>query len=77
MITYYKNKKEFAKALISLIDSYWNYEILESEFLPKIYELSKKNEEKLYSNGEYSSIIKQRLGQSRIEILNKILINME
>lgn len=75
MITYFKSQKEFAKALIPLIDSYWNYEVEESEFIMKIQELAKNNEEKLYSQGDYSSILKQRLGKRRIELLKKVLTN--
>lgn len=75
MITFFKSQKDFANALIALIDSYWEYETKESEFINSIQELVLKNEEKLYSCGDYTSIVKQRLGKRRIELLNKVLIN--
>lgn len=75
MNTYFKSQKEFAEALIILINSYWEQKIEETEFLNRIKELVSKNEEKMFSDGDYTSIIRQRLGKRRIELLNKVLPN--
>lgn len=73
MITYFKSQKDLAKALVKLIDSYWYAEIKEQLFLKRINEIVSKNTEKLYSEKDYTSVIKQRLGKRRIELLDKIL----
>lgn len=73
MITYFKSQKDLANALINLIDSYWSSEINEELFLDRINEIVSKNNEKFYSDNEYTSVIRQRLGKRRIELLDKIL----
>lgn len=73
MITYFKSQKDLANALINLIDSYWNSKINEELFLDRINEIVTKNNEKVYSDNDYTSVIKQRLGKRRIELLDKVL----
>jgi len=73
MITYFKSQKDLANALINLIDSYWSSNINEELFLDRIKEIVTKNSEKVYSENNYTSVIKQRLGKRRIELLDKIL----
>jgi len=75
MVTYFKSQKDLAVALIQLIDDYWNYELSEDNLINQINELSSKNKEKLFIDGQYSSVLKQRLGKRRIELLNKVLTN--
>ena len=75
MNTYFKSQKDFAKALIIQIDLYWENETQEYEFIDRIQELVLKNKEKLFQQGDYTSIIKQRLGKRRIQLLNKVLTN--
>ena len=75
MVTYFKSQKDLAIAFIQLIDNYWNYELSEENLINQINELSSKNKEKLFIDGQYSSVLKQRLVKRRIELLNKVLIN--
>lgn len=73
MVTYFKSQKDLALALIQLIDNYWNNELSEENLISKLSELSAKNKEKLMVDNEYSSVVKQRLGKRRIDLLNKII----
>ncbi|ABR47783.1 hypothetical protein Amet_1606 [Alkaliphilus metalliredigens QYMF] len=73
MITYFKSQKDLANALINLIDSYWCSEINEQLFLERINEIVSKNNEKVYREEDYTSVIRQRLGKRRIELLDKVL----
>jgi uncharacterized protein (TIGR04540 family) len=73
MITYFKSQKDLANSLINLIDSYWSAEINEELFLDRINEIVSKNNEKVYSDNDYTSVIRQRLGKRRIELLDKVL----
>lgn len=72
-MTYYKNQKALAKGLITLIDDYWLEKIGEHAFIEGVKQIINKNQEKVFENGEYTSIVAQRLGKRRIELLNKIL----
>ena len=73
MVTYFKSQKDLAVALIQLIDNYWNYKLEEENLINQVNEITSKNKEKLIVNGDYTSVLKQRLGKRRVELLNKIL----
>lgn len=77
MVTYFKSQKDLAEALIKHIDAYWNYELSEQDLISQVKEYITKNEEKVYSDGDYTSVIKQRLGKKRLELLDKILNKTE
>ena len=77
MNTYYKNQKELANALKTIIDAYWNNEFPESEMIQKVNEIVSKNVEKISDKNGYLSVIKQRLGIKRLELLDKILNQTE
>jgi uncharacterized protein (TIGR04540 family) len=77
MVTYFKSQKDLAEALIKSIDAYWNYELAEEDLLSQVNEYILKNKEKMYGTNDYTSVIKQRLGKKRIELLNKLLKQTE
>ena len=73
MITYFKTQLDLTKALIDLIDDYWNLKINEKDFIRDIKQICKNNEELLFKEGDYVSSARQRLGVKRIKLLDKIL----
>lgn len=77
MVTYFKSQKDLAEALIRLIDSYWSYELKDDELISQLNDYLVKNREKLFDGNDYTSVIKQRLGKRRIELLNKVLNQTE
>ena len=72
MVTYYKNQISLAHALIDIIDKYWAEELSEEAMISSLSELIEKNKEKLFQDDDYTSIIKQRLGKKRLDLLTKI-----
>ncbi|KEI15169.1 TIGR04540 family protein [Clostridium novyi] len=70
---FYKNQVEVAKALNDLIDKYWKDEIEENILLEGITKIIKNNENKIIKNGTYTTIIQQRCGKRRLEIVNSIV----
>lgn len=72
MVTYYKNQISLAHALIDIIDKYWAEELSEEAMISSLSELIEKNKEKLIQDNDYTSIIKQRLGKKRLDLLTKI-----
>lgn len=76
VVTFFKSQKDLAEALIVLIDSYWKNELKEDLLVSQLSELVMKNSEKVYLDDRYTSVLKQRLGKRRIELMNKILKHM-
>ena len=72
MVTYYKNQISLAHALIDIIDKYWAEELSEEAMISSLSELIEKNKEKLFQDDDYTSIIKQRLGKKRLDLLTKV-----
>lgn len=72
MVTYYKNQISLAHALIDIIDKYWAEELSEEAMISSLSGLIEKNKEKLFQVDDYTSIIKQRLGKKRLDLLTKI-----
>lgn len=70
---FYKNQVEVAKALNDLIDKYWNNEIQENMLLEGITKIVSNNGKKIIKNGTYTTIIQQRCGKRRLEIINSIV----
>jgi len=76
MITYFKSQKDLASKLIEVIDSYWGQQISESDFIDYLKTVYKNNTDKfIASDGELTSVIKQRLGKKRANLIIQILNN--
>lgn len=74
MITYFKNQNDLAEALRDVIDKYWALQLIESEFIEYLKQVAKNNQELLYKDNDYTTVVKQKLGIKRLKLLNKILI---
>lgn len=72
---FYKNQVEVSKALNDLIDKYWNNEIQENILLEGITKIISNNKNKIIKNGTYTTIIQQRCGKRRLEIIDSIVKN--
>lgn len=70
---FYKNQVEVAKALNDLINRYWNDEIKEDILFEGITKIISNNENKIIKNGTYTTIIQQRCGKRRLEIIDTIV----
>lgn len=69
----YKNPRELATCIKDLVDSYLEGLIEHDAFEEKLIKLIKANEERIYKDGVMSMKISSVLGNSRIEIINKII----
>lgn len=70
---YYKNQVEVAKSLNNLIDKYWNNDINENVLVEWITKIINNNESKIIKDGTYTTIIQQRCGKRRLEIIDTIV----
>lgn len=74
MITYFKNQKDLIGALISVIDLYWSQGISEEDLIRYLRVIRRHNSEKLFSSeGELNSVVSQRLGKKRVNLLVSII----
>ena len=72
-MTFYRNQKELAEGLKLVIDSYWNKETEEEALFKQIQEIVDRNKDKVYTEGDYGSVLKQRLGKKRLFVITKII----
>lgn len=71
--TFYKSQKDLAHSLNTIIDKYYCNEIDETSFKNLIISILKSNESKVFKNNNFTSIITQRCGKRRVELLQKIV----
>ncbi|AGY75874.2 TIGR04540 family protein [Clostridium autoethanogenum] len=69
---FYKNQVEVANALCKVIDCYWNDELEENVMIESIKKIFENNKEKIIKENNYTTIIKQKCGKKRIELIKKI-----
>ncbi|MEG0773707.1 TIGR04540 family protein [Clostridium sp.] len=69
----YKVPKELASALKDLIDSYLDDLIDYDKLKERLIKLVEANEDRIYKDGIMSLKISNVLGESRVEIVNKIM----
>lgn len=74
---FYKNQVEVAKAMNDLIDKYWKDEIKENILFQGISKIISNNENKIIKNGTYTTIIQQRCGKRRLEIIDTIVKSLD
>jgi uncharacterized protein (TIGR04540 family) len=70
--TFYKNQTEVAEAINFVIYRYWSDKIMEEEMIQTIKYIIRNNDSLLHKNGDYTTIIKQRSGKRRLEIVSRI-----
>jgi len=74
MITYFKSQKDLSEALIYAIDSYWRLEISEQKLIEYLNTVFKNNRNKIINESdELTSVVKQRLGKKRLNLIIQIL----
>jgi len=70
---FYKSQKEIANILNILVDKYLNNEIEENDFIGSVNRIFGNNASKIMKNNEFTSVILQRCGKRRMEILSKVI----
>lgn len=73
MVTYFKNQRALADAIKKVIDDYWSLELPEPKMIKTLNHLYDNNKDKIIHDGNFTAIIKQRLGKKRLELLMKVL----
>ncbi|RYG71073.1 TIGR04540 family protein, partial [Lentibacillus lipolyticus] len=66
-------QRDLGATINEIIDSYWQDDIDESEMIELIQSLCAMNKSKMLKNGEYTTIIKQKCGKKRLDVVNCVL----
>lgn len=74
MRSVYKNPKELATAVKDLIDLYQDNLMSYDKLEDKILKISKSNEDRFFKNDKIDGKLATVLGNERLEIVNKILL---
>ncbi|MDD3840529.1 MAG: TIGR04540 family protein [Clostridia bacterium] len=72
MKTFYKNQREVAEAINQVIDGYWEDKIEEREMIRLLRDILENNDSLIYKNDDFTTILRQRCGKRRLEIVSKI-----
>jgi len=75
MATIFKSQKDLAYALIEVIDKYWGFQLEDEELVNQLKDLCDKNQNLLFKENQYTTMIRQRLGAKRLNLLTYILKN--
>ena len=73
--SFYKNQKEVALSLNKIIDQYFNNIIDETSLKKLSLIIIKNNSSKVYKNNNFTTVISQRCGKRRLELLEKLIKN--
>lgn len=71
--TFYKNQKEVALALNYIIDQYYNNIINETSLKKLTLSIVRNNYYKVFKGNDFTTVINQRCGKRRLEVLEIIL----
>lgn len=71
--TFYKSQKEVAGALNNIIDQYYKNIINESSLKKLTLSIIRNNYRKVYKSNRYTTVISQRCGKRRLELLERII----
>lgn len=68
-----KTQRDLATSINQVIDKYWEDEIDEVVMMDLIQKLYINNTNKLMKNGSYTTIIRQQCGKRRLEVVDKVI----
>ena len=70
---FYKSQVEVSEVINLIIDGYWNNEIEEKVMIDRINRLIKTNLSKVIKDNDFTTVIKQKCGKRRLEIVSNII----
>lgn len=73
---FYKNQFELGHAIKDYIDEYFDNKINQEEFEQNIISIINSNKDKFFKDSEIAKKPKQILGKTRLQVLDKILVEM-
>lgn len=73
MKLFHRTQRDLATAINQTIDEYWNDNITEYQMITTIRELHENNTNKFVNKEGFTTIIQQKCGKRRLEVVEKVL----
>lgn len=74
MATFFKSQADLSKALKEIIDGYWSGIVDENQLIHQVNDIINKNKYRYFNmHNEPNSIVLQRLGKRRIQLIESII----
>ena len=70
---FYKSQVEVADVINELIDRYWENNMDEPLLFDNINKLYDNNQLKIVKDGDFTTVIRQKCGKRRLEVVAKVL----
>ena len=70
---FYKTQRELAYALNVLVDTYWQDEVDEDVLLKNVLDIYANNPDKVWKDGDFTTVLKQQCGKRRLAVVERIL----
>lgn len=70
---FYKTQREIADVINTLVDGYWEHKLEEEIFIESVITIYKNNSRKILKDNVFTTILKQKCGKRRLEIISSIL----
>lgn len=70
---FYKSQVDIANVINELVDQYWQNNIDEAKLIENVKKLFDHNQEKITKDIDFTTVLKQKCGKRRLEVIEKIL----
>ncbi len=70
---FYKTQRELAVSLNGIVDAYWNDELNEDTLIKSVQDVYINNPNKMFKEGEFTTVLKQQCGKRRLEVIERII----
>ncbi len=70
---FYKTQRELALALNAIVDAYWQDQIDEETLLKNVHDIYTNNPDKVWKNGDFTTVLRQQCGKRRLGVVERIL----
>ncbi len=73
MKKFYRTQREVAAVINEIVDDYWVDKLSDEELEENVKMIYKNNQDKIITNNDYTTIIRQQCGKSRLAVVSKII----
>lgn len=70
---FYKTQRQLATAINEIVDGYWDDNVSEELLKKNIESIYVNNPQKILKQAEFTTILKQKCGKRRLEVVERIL----
>lgn len=72
---FYRTQREVASVINEIVDQYWADVLTDEQLEENIKVIFINNQDKIFKNNKYTTILKQQCGKKRLSIVSKIINN--